>query len=143
MSAASFFLDTNILIYAIDPEDSRKYRIAQDLVNHGHASSLAVISYQVVQEWFNFCLHRAKVKLSVEEASTIYRSVWAPLWKVQSSPELLELSLELRPRYNFSWYDSLIVAAALQSNCGTLHSEDLQHGQVIRNLTIKNPFAPA
>jgi predicted nucleic acid-binding protein len=135
-----FFLDTNILVYAIDPEEPIKHATAKHLVNWGFQSGLAVISYQVVQEWFNFSLNRAKQKLSNREAAVLFHRVWGPLWKVNSSSVLIESALSLRQDFNFSWYDSLIVAAALEANCRTLYSEDLQHGLRIGDLTIQNPF---
>jgi predicted nucleic acid-binding protein len=135
-----FFLDTNILIYVIDPEDPRKQASARQLLSWGLESELAVISYQVVQEWMHFCLRRAKSKLAPAEASSILDRLLMPLWSVQSSPVLVESALSLHLRYQFSWYDSLIVAAALKANCKTLYSEDLKDGLRVNDLTIKNPF---
>jgi predicted nucleic acid-binding protein len=62
------------------------------------------------------------------------------LWKINPSPNLYQRGLDLQSRYQLSFYDSLIVAAALEGGCKTLYSEDLQHGQRIDGLTIKNPF---
>ncbi len=101
-----------------------------------------IISYQVVQEWMHFCLRRAKSPLTIPEATDIFQQVLRPLWRVQSSQALVNAALDLHSRYQFSWYDSLIVAAALQANCRTLYSEDLQHGLRIGDLTIQNPFNP-
>ena len=53
---------------------------------------------------------------------------------------LLERGLRIRSRYRYSFYDSLIIAAALKAGCRDLYSEDLQDGQRIEQLTIKNPF---
>jgi predicted nucleic acid-binding protein len=50
-------------------------------------------------------------------------------------------AVEVRTRYRYSFYDSLIIAAALEAGCTRLYSEDLQHGQRIERLTIVNPFA--
>jgi predicted nucleic acid-binding protein len=53
----------------------------------------------------------------------------------------IHTALDIRERYSFSWYDSLIVAAALEANCDTLYSEDMQNSQVINGrLSIVNPF---
>jgi predicted nucleic acid-binding protein len=59
---------------------------------------------------------------------------------VQSSQALLADGLRLHERYRLSWYDSLIIAAALEAECGVLYSEDLQHGQTFGHLRIDNPF---
>ena len=64
----------------------------------------------------------------------------APLWTVNPSRELYERGLALRDRYGFSFYDSMIVAGALEAGCVRLYSEDLQHGQRIQSLTIEDPF---
>ena len=68
------------------------------------------------------------------------RNVLAPLWRVQPSAALYTRTLDVQQRYRFSFYDSLIVAAALEAGCARLLSEDLQHGQLIEGLTIENPF---
>jgi len=57
------------------------------------------------------------------------------------STALYDRALDLHSRYRFSFYDSLIVAAALEANCTRLFSEDLQHGQRVEGLVIENPFA--
>ena len=63
-----------------------------------------------------------------------------PLWSVMPSTRLYRHALDVRERYRFSFYDSLIVAAALEAGCTRLLSEDLQDGQVIEGLRIENPF---
>ena len=67
-------------------------------------------------------------------------SVMIPLLSVQPSFRLYHSSLDIHTRYQFSFYDSLIVAAALEAGCTRLYSEDMQHGQQIQSLTIQNPF---
>ena len=67
-----------------------------------------------------------------------------PIWRInqiEPTPELYRSGLQVQARYGFSFYDSLIVAAALEAGCATLYSEDMQHGQQIQGLTIRNPFA--
>ena len=63
-----------------------------------------------------------------------------PLWQVNPTAALYQSAITLQGRYGFSFYDSLIVAAALEGGCTRLYSEDLQHGQQIQRLTILNPF---
>ena len=64
-----------------------------------------------------------------------------PLWKINPTRELYLRSLNIKSRYLYSFYDSLIIAAALEADCKTLYSEDMQHGQRIEQLIIKNPFS--
>ena len=63
-----------------------------------------------------------------------------PLLSVRPSIHLFQFSLDIYARYGFSFYDSLIVAAAIEAGCTRLYSESLQHGQQVQNLTIQNPF---
>lgn len=69
-----------------------------------------------------------------------FRIVFRPLLQVHSSAALYAEALVLQGSHQLSWYDSLIVCAALQAECGTLYSEDLQHHQQFGKLRIVNPF---
>jgi len=66
--------------------------------------------------------------------------VFRPLMAVHSSQALYGEALRLSDRYRLSWYDSLILAAAIEGQCSVLYSEDLQHGQRFENLQVENPF---
>ena len=66
------------------------------------------------------------------------------MWQINQilpTPELYRSGLRVQARYGYRFYDSLVVAAALQAGCTTLYSEDMQDGQRIEGLTIRNPFA--
>jgi len=67
--------------------------------------------------------------------------VLTPLCEAFVSVDLLKQALDVAERWRFSFYDSLIIAAALQTNCTILYSEDMQHEQKIQTITIRNPFA--
>jgi predicted nucleic acid-binding protein len=110
------------------------------LIRQAVASRKGIISYQVAQEFFNVALRRFAKPLTVAEAEQYLSTVFRPLMAVQSSPSLLAESLRLMGRYKLSWYDSIIVAAAIEGECEILYSEDLQHGQQFGNLKIENPF---
>lgn len=141
--SARFFLDTNLLIYAIDSSDARKQAIAQTWLANAHESGEGVVSYQVVQEWFHVVLRKAAAPLSADEAGAIYRRLIEPLWRIQSSREVLDLALDLHGRHSISWWDALIVSAAIKGGCGRLLSEDLQHGRKFGNVEVVNPFLTA
>lgn len=135
------FIDTNILVYQLDTQDARKHVIAEQLIKAGLKNRSACISFQVVQECLNTALRKAKIKLDHAQAKLWLETVLTPLYRVSSSLPLYHRALGLQQRYQFSFYDSLIVAAALESGCTRLLSEDLQHGQVIeKTLRIENPF---
>ena len=94
----------------------------------------------MVQETLNIITRKLPVPATPEQASVFLAGTLIPLWKVNPSRGLYRRSLHIQAVYHFAYYDSLIVAAALEAGCRTLFSEDLQHGQVIERLEVKNPF---
>ncbi len=134
------FIDTNVFIYQLEGLDADKAARAERLIAHGIATGTACISFQVVQECLNTALRKARTPLSAHQVRTYLQSVLAPLYRVQPSTRLYRATLDLQGRYRLSFYDSLIVAAALDAGCTRLYSEDLQDGQRIEALTIENPF---
>jgi predicted nucleic acid-binding protein len=139
--SAKQFIDTNIFVYQLDRSDSTKSDIADELIRDAVLNGTGCISYQVAQECLNVITRKAQVRLTPAEAASYLDNVLAPLLYVQSSVALYRQALGLQTRYRFSFYDSLIVAGALESNCSELLTEDLQDGQQIDSLTIRNPFA--
>lgn len=135
-----FFLDTNIFVYSFDRTSSGKARIAAKLVRKAIENGKGVISYQVVQEFLNVALRRFAKPMSASEAGQYLTTILRPLWTVQPSAPLLTEGLRLHEEHRLGWYDSLIVAAALESECEILYCEDLRHGRRFGDLQIKNPF---
>ena len=135
-----FFLDTNILIYSFDPQAPAKKRVATKLIRTGAESGKGVVSYQVVQEFLNVALKRFAVPMSISDATEYLGTILRPLWTVQSSEPLFATALRLCHEHRLAWYDALIVSAALETECETLYSEDLQHGRRFEDLQIQNPF---
>ena len=133
MSAKAFF-DSNVLIYAMVSGDSRRER-AQQLVAQG-----GVISVQVLSEFA--AVARRKMRMPWEgviEALVAVRMLFPS--PVAITLETHEVALKIAQQYGFGIYDAQIAASALEANCSTLYSEDLQDGQVIdERLTIRNPF---
>ncbi|MGC2821301.1 MAG: PIN domain-containing protein [Candidatus Sulfotelmatobacter sp.] len=136
-----FFLDTNVFVYTFDAKAHVKAKKAAYLIRRASDTGEGIISYQVVQEFFNVALRRFTQPMSVAEAEQYLITVLRPLLAVQSSPALYLQALRIAEKHRMSWYDSLIVAAALDGQCERLYSEDLQHGQKIESLRIENPFA--
>ena len=135
-----FFLDTNIFVYVFDTKAPGKAKAAAALVRHAVESGEGVISDQVVQEFLNVALRRFGRPFSAAEAEQYLLTVLKPLLAVESSPSLYLEALRILARYQFGWYDSLIVAAALEGGCAVLYTEDLQAGREIEGLRIRNPF---
>lgn len=138
--SASFFLDTNVFTYSFDASSPKKQRRAKELIGEAVATRKGMVSYQVVQEFFNVALRRFSQPLTVPEAEEYFTKIFRPLLTVHSSEAVFIDALRLGQRYPLSWYDSLIVAAAIAGRCTTLFSEDLQHGQKFGTVQITNPF---
>lgn len=127
------FLDTNIIVYAFSTNDSRSGK-ADEILQAG-----GVVSVQVLNEFVNVL--RRKQRRDWDEIEAALRVL-----KVLLDPprpltvEVHETAVGVARTHGLSIYDSLIVAAALHTDCSILYSEDLRHGQAIERLTICNPF---
>jgi predicted nucleic acid-binding protein len=137
---AKYFLDTSIFVYSFDLADGGKREIATQLIGKALRSGQGVVSYQVVQEFFNVALRKFKKPLDARQCDLYLDSVLVPLLAVHSSIQLFERALETMPKLRMSWHDSLILAAAAEAGCSLLYSEDLQHGRKIGDVEIRNPF---
>ncbi len=135
---AECFLDTSVFVYMFDETDDYKRTSAESLVRQALEGRNGCISSQVVQETVNVLT--GKLGALPHQVRRIFEHVLLPLWQINPSENLYHRGLDLKMRYGYSFYDSLIVAAAIESGCKTLYSEDLQHGQQIGDLTIRNPF---
>jgi len=140
MSDDRHFFDTNILVYAFDQTAPAKLRRADDLIYAALASGRGMISYQVAQEFIAVARKPFRFPMSFEEIEKYWDKTLRPLLQVHSSPALFLSAIDLCRTSRLSWYDSLIVAAALQGRCKILYSEDLQHGRRFGDLTVENPF---
>ncbi|MEO8854651.1 MAG: PIN domain-containing protein [Ginsengibacter sp.] len=130
------FIDSNILIYAHTMQDERKKKIAHKILS----SDLAIFgNTQVINESINVFIKRFKIPL-IEIKNIIDQILlYLPVKTINSLT--IQSALGICEKYQYSYYDSLIVSSALQNDCSTLYSEDLQHNQKIENcLTIINPF---
>lgn len=136
----SFFLDTNIFVYAFDQTAPQKSLRANELIRSAVGSRRGMVSYQVVQEFFSVALRRFSRPMNVADAEQYLATVFRPLMAVYSSIALYSEALRVTTTHGLSWYDSLIVAAALERRCKVLYSEDFQHGQRFGELQVQNPF---
>ncbi len=138
--SVDYFIDTNLFIYQLAVQDEGKAVVANRIIRTGVETGNACISFQVMQECLNVVVRKAEIRLSTQQASQYIDVVLNPLLRVYPSVAFYKSGLEIQQRYQFSFYDSLIITAALEAGCSTLFSEDLQHGQKIEGLTIENPF---
>ena len=135
-----YFLDTSVFVYSFDATSPRKRNRALQLIGDAIDARNGIVSYQVVQEFFNVALRRFAEPMKGSDAEQYLATVFRPLLAVHSSPALYVEALRLNGRYSLQWYDSLIVAAAREGKCSVLYSEDLQSGMRIDGLSVRNPF---
>ena len=127
------FLDSNILVYLMDKDMEKKKKVASFMTD------FHIISTQVVAENVNACLK--SLKLSKEKSYNHGLELLEKFNVVMLNPSTFHSVFMISNKYQLSWWDSLIVASALENNCEILYSEDMQDGLVIESkLTIINPF---
>lgn len=132
------FLDTNVLVYAFDRSDERKQAVAQRLL--GDTSMAIVVSAQVLNEFYWV----ATRKLTPPLAEDVAQDVVLHLARGEVVPvdaHLVEAAIDLSRRHPLSLWDAAIVIAAERAGCEVLLSEDLNDGEVVQGVTIRNPFA--
>ncbi|MGH8654132.1 MAG: PIN domain-containing protein [Gammaproteobacteria bacterium] len=137
MSARSF-LDTNVLVYTDDHDTPHKQRVALDLVEQFRLQRTGVVSTQVLQEYFAAATRKLKVRPDLARRKV---EIFAHLDLVHVDRDLILSAIDLHCLHVVSFWDALIVRAALASGCTVLLSEDLQPGQRLNGLQIVNPFA--
>ena len=130
----NIFVDTNILVYSV-ADDLRKRDIADKLLlSHDIVVSAQVISEFIVVTIRKHILETPKAIEYAKQFMQVFQVV--PLTK-----NTITSAVEVMGKYHFSYWDSLILAAALKTGCTSVYSEDLQDGQRIEEtLTIVNPF---
>jgi predicted nucleic acid-binding protein len=138
--SATVFVDTNVLVYARDAGEPRKQPGATRWLQRLWAEQCGRTSTQVLSEYYVTVTRKLDPGLTPDEA---WDDVSAYLlWEPQEiNRELLLRARDVERRHSLSWWDSMIVAAAQLQNCTLLLTEDLQHGLVCGNVTVRNPFA--
>lgn len=135
----NYFVDTSILVYTRDSNEVVKQPKAKQWLQYLWQHECGRISVQVMNEYYVTLTQKLNPGLSREQARADLRAlnVWQPL---EISAALIEAAWDTQDRYGYSWWDTLVITAALFLDCRYLLSEDLQHEQHIGNLTIINPF---
>ncbi len=127
------FIDTNILLYLYDLDNEKK-RKAKEILKSNHC-----ISTQVLNEFSNVSIK--KIKLNYKDLNENLKKIIEKTTVFVFTEETILLAVKIQYKYKFQYYDSLIIATALENGCSVLYSEDMQHKQLIENkLTIINPF---
>jgi predicted nucleic acid-binding protein len=138
-SASTVFVDTNVLVYADDARDADKRVQARAWLARLWTERRGRVSTQVLNEYYAVATRKLGHSVTRGDARAEVRRYqhWSP-WAIDQ--QTVETAWALEARFALSWWDSLMVAAALHQGCEWLLSEDLQHGQAIDSLRIVNPF---
>ena len=133
------FIDTNVWFYAFTDKDPEKHRIAVEAVRR--FGEFILVSTQVINE---LCLNlKKKADFPEKGIREIIRQFFRKYKVIKPDDKTMLLASELREQYRFSFWDSLIVAGALEGGAGVLITEDMQSGLVVmERLKIVNPFSP-
>ena len=132
------FLDTNVLVYAYDPTDPRKQRIARDLVGKALAGHI-LTSTQVLAEFAATLLHKAKPAARPEDVAAVLDAL-GPIRVIVPDGDVVRRAVEVHAAYGVHFYDGMIVAAAERAGCARIWSEDLNPGQEYFGVAVENPF---
>ena len=135
-----YFIDTNVFVYSFDKNQPLKQARSLALIQSGLQTGLGIISTQVIQEFLNVATRKFSVPMKPEDSQAYLRLVLNPLCQVYPDLALYESCLTIQSEVGYSFYDSLIVAAAVRTECETLYSEDLNAGREIHGVKIKNPY---
>lgn len=131
------FIDTNVLLYAFGPDEPSDHpAIAQRILAEGKVA----FSVQVFQEFYVQATHsRREEPLTEEEAAEVIESL--TVFPVQANDlEVFRTAVEIQRRFQTSFWDANILAAARAMNCSVVYSEDLNEGQDYGGVTVVNPF---
>jgi predicted nucleic acid-binding protein len=134
------FVDTNLFVYADDLDAGAKRERAQQLLRELIADGRAVLSTQVLQEFFVIATRKLGVSAEIARRKV---ELMARLDLVQVRPELILAAIDLHRLRSLSFWDALIVRSAVAAGCARVLTEDLQHGEVIEGVRIENPFRDA
>lgn len=133
------FVDTNILVYAEDRDAKAKHEIARDLVVELWGDRSGALSVQVLQEFYVNVTRKLKKPLSSAKAREIIDEYLT--WTVVANTgKLLTDAIDLQQKVQLSFWDAMVVQAAIDAGCTKLYSEDMNDGQRFGSVVVVNPF---
>lgn len=136
------FVDANVLVYAFDSSAARKQRTARELLERLWGSGTGCISIQVLQEFFVTITRKVPKPLPVDDAKARVREFAA--WTVFApTAEDILTAIDLHAQAKIGFWDAMVVLAAAEAGCDVLWTEDLNDGQLLRGVRVRNPFAAA
>jgi len=132
-------IDSNIFIYAYTGDDERKHALARDLLRQNVLRNEIVLSVQILNEFYAVM---ARYQYAHDEIKACVQEIVEQATVMPLELETVRKCMGIKEKYAYSWWDSLVLASALDSDCTILYSEDMQSGQIIeKSLRIVNPFA--
>jgi predicted nucleic acid-binding protein len=132
------FIDTNILVYTVDKFDKNKQKIARKIVREAIFNDAAVISTQILQEFYTVCTNKLHMK-PLKVKGYVHNYI-ENIEVVQNGSAIIERGIDISIMSQISFWDALLIAASESANCTGLITEDLNDGQIINGVKIKNPF---
>ena len=134
------FVDTNVLVYAYDRSADPRHAAARDLLDRLWQLRQGVLSVQVLQEFFVTITRKVAVPVAADIATERLRSL--SRWRVHAPlADDVIAAAAISSRHRISLWDSMIVRSACETGCHTVWSEDLNDGQQIECVVVRNPFA--
>ncbi|MEO8668303.1 MAG: PIN domain-containing protein [Bauldia sp.] len=132
------FVDTNVLIYSLDPREPAKRLRASNLLLSAHRADLLVTSPQCLNECYRVLTDRLGLMPQSDARNfiaTLFRSCIAPL-----DAEVTQSAFRLQDSTGYHWWDCLLLASALRANCRIFATEDLSDGRMLEGMQIVDPF---
>lgn len=134
------FLDTNVLVYAYDASEPKRMVVAQRLLEAALRTDDACISAQVLGEFFVTVTRKIRAPLTAKAANEIV-ALLGKLTVVTIDLHLVRQAIRIQGEHGLSYWDALILAAAARGGCEEVLTEDLNPGQAILGMRIRNPFS--
>jgi len=133
------FVDTNVFVYHFDVTQQKKHEIASDWISRLWESRQGRLSVQVLQELYVTLTAKLDPGLDRPSAQNIVRSLFA--WQpVPPDESILSMAWNIEDRWQFAFWDALMVATAKSAGCTLLLTEDLQHDQLVEGIRVVSPF---
>jgi predicted nucleic acid-binding protein len=132
------FVDTNVLVYSLDPADPEKRLKAASLLSTGSQRHALVTSPQTLSECYHVLSTRRRI-MPIEAARDFILKL-LPTCTAPLDHQTIEVAWSIEDMTNYSWWDCLMLGAALRAGCQSFASEDLSDGHIVQGIRIINPF---
>ena len=133
----SYFVDTNILVYAVDPAEREKRLLASDLLRALIREQSLVLSAQSLNECYRVMTDRRRVPRADARQFT---AILSPSCTAPYSYDVTRKAWQIQDLTGYSFWDCMLLGSALLARCSVFLSEDMQHGHKLNDLTIMSPF---